>query len=382
MENNVPNITMSQLDRMVPYMLRAEGGFQPLGLIGAPATGKTQYFQTRFREHMADFHGVQIDDIGIVIEKIGQAEDAAAINGLTIPTKLADGTIATVKGKPSLLVRIEATGKEYGVVLLDEAPQAPMHVVGSLGDTFNRAEHKLGDWDLPQGWVVVFTGNRVEDRSGSRMLPAHMLTRVVMYNLIFDVNGWVIHAEETNVNPILVGVVRDEMATFVDAVPEDSYGPYFTPRSAVQAGKHLDAFMDSDEFDGATIPSHINLLLTANVGSGVARAISEYVRLAENVPTGTEIITNPTGATVPDDSGMQLMAASRAITAVNSGADVEAALQYLVRLRPDLQVSKGAQLLRLANRREYDLESELANAFSVKYNDFLHLTFNDSGDNA
>ena len=381
MENKVPNITMSQLDRMVPHMLRAEGGFQPLGLIGAPATGKTQYFQTRFREHMADFHGVQIDDIGIVIEKIGQAEDAAAINGLTIPTKLADGTIATVKGKPSLLVRIEATGKEYGVVLLDEAPQAPMHVVGSLGDTFNRAEHKLGDWDLPQGWVVVFTGNRVEDRSGSRMLPAHMLTRVVMYNLIFDVNGWVAYAEETNVNPILVGVVKSEMAKFVEAVPED-YGPYFTPRSAVQAGKHLDAFMDSDEFDGATIPAHINLLLTANVGSGVARAIGEYVRFAENVPTGDEIIANPTGAMVPDDSGMQLMAASRAITAVNSGADVEAALQYLVRLRPDLQVSKGAQLLRLANRRQYDLESELANAFSVKYNEFLHLTFNDSGDDA
>ena len=381
MENNVPNITMSQLDRMVPHMLRAEGGFQPLGLIGAPATGKTQYFQTRFREHMADFHGVQIDDIGIVIEKIGQAEDAAAINGLTIPTKLADSTIATVKGKPSLLVRIEATGKEYGVVLLDEAAQAPMHVVGSLGDTFNRAEHKLGDWDLPQGWVVVFTGNRVEDRSGSRMLPAHMLTRVVMYNLTFDLQGWITYAQETNVNPILVGVVKDDLAKFVEAVPED-YGPYFTPRSAVQAGKHLDAFMDSDEFDGVTIPSHINLLLTANVGSGVARAIGEYVRLADNVPTGAEIIANPTGATVPDDSGMQLMAASRAITAVDCGADVEAALQYLVRLRPDLQVSKGAQLLRLANRRQYDLESELANAFSVKYNEFLHLTFNDSGDNA
>ena len=381
MENNVPNITMSQLDRMVPHMLRAEGGFQPLGLIGAPATGKTQYFQTRFREHMADFHGVQIDDIGIVIEKIGQAEDAAAINGLTIPTKLADSTIATVKGKPSLLVRIEATGKEYGVVLLDEAAQAPMHVVGSLGDTFNRAEHKLGDWDLPQGWVVVFTGNRVEDRSGSRMLPAHMLTRVVMYNLTFDLQGWITYAQETNVNPSLVGVVKDDLAKFVEAVPED-YGPYFTPRSAVQAGKHLDAFMDSDEFDGVTIPSHINLLLTANVGSGVARAIGEYVRLADNVPTGAEIIANPTGATVPDDSGMQLMAASRAITAVDCGADVEAALQYLVRLRPDLQVSKGAQLLRLANRRQYDLESELANAFSVKYNEFLHLTFNDSGDNA
>jgi hypothetical protein len=36
----------------------------------------------------------------------------------------------------------------------------------------------------------------------------------------------------------------------------------------------------------------------------------------------------------------------------------------------------------MANEREYTLDSDLANAFSVKYNEFLHLTFNDSGDNA
>ena len=73
--------------------------------------GKTMYFQTRFREHMANHYGVQVDDIGIVIEKIGQAEDAAAVNGLTLPSKLADGSVATIKSKPSILVRIEATGK-------------------------------------------------------------------------------------------------------------------------------------------------------------------------------------------------------------------------------------------------------------------------------
>ena len=122
-------------------MLASPEGFQPLGLIGAPAMGKTMYFQTRFREHMANHYGVQVDDIGIVIEKIGHAEDAAAVTG-SPAYQAGRWSVATVKSKPSIQVRIEATGKEYGVLLLDEAAQQHQ-CRGSLGDTFNRKEHKV-----------------------------------------------------------------------------------------------------------------------------------------------------------------------------------------------------------------------------------------------
>lgn len=375
MESTVINANMAEIDRMVPTMLASPDGFQALGLIGAPAMGKTMYFQTRFREHMANHYGVQTDDIGIVIEKIGQAEDAAAVNGLTLPSKLADGTIATVKSKPSILVRIEATGKEYGVLLLDEAAQAGTNVVGSLGDTFNRKEHKVGDWPLPEGWVVVFTGNRIEDKSGSRQFPFHLIAgRGIMVNLLQDTTGWVRWAEGAGVNPLFVGFIRAEYsnAGFANEVPK-KYGPYLTPRSGVAAAAHLDAFMASDEFTGYGIPPYIVKLLAMNIGPSAASALEEHIKTADKVPSGEEIISDPEGAMVPDDTGFQQLAANRAMNVMMSEESMDAALRYIVRLRPDLQVSLGTKLIRRSVDEGWTMVSPLANAFLEKFSEFLPL---------
>jgi len=375
MESTVINTTMAEIDRMVPTMLASPDGFQALGLIGAPAMGKTMYFQTRFREHMANHYGVQTDDIGIVIEKIGQAEDAAAVNGLTLPSKLADGTIATVKSKPSILVRIEATGKEYGVLLLDEAAQAGTNVVGSLGDTFNRKEHKVGDWPLPEGWVVVFTGNRIEDKSGSRQFPFHLIAgRGIMVNLLQDTTGWVGWAEGAGVNPLFVGFIKAEYsnAGFANEVPK-KYGPYLTPRSGVAAAAHLDAFMASDEFTGYGIPPYIVKLLAMNIGPSAASALEEHIKTADKVPSGEEIISDPEGAMVPDDTGFQQLAANRAMNVMMSEESMDAALRYIVRLRPDLQVSLGTKLIRRSVDEGWTMVSPLANAFLEKFSEFLPL---------
>ncbi len=376
--SKIINTTLRDLDKSIPYMLAAEGGFQALGILGAPAMGKTMYFQTRFVEHIANHYGVQTDDVGVIVEKVGQAEDSAAVNGLTIPSKLADGTYATIKTKPSLLVRIEATGKQYGVVILDELAQAGTDVMGSVGDTLNRSEHKVGDWELPQGWVVVFTGNRVEDKAGSKRLPTHLITgRALLANLLRDTVGWVQWASD-KVNPVIIGFVESGMphSEFADSVPS-FYGPYFTPRSAVAAGRHLDAFMASPEFDGETIPSHIQSLLAMNIGEDSAQQIGEYIRTANEVPMGSEIIADPMNAMVPDNTGFQLLAANRAMNAVDSAADADNAMLYIVRLRPELQVSLGAKLIRRFAAEGWTTGSDVTNAFMVKFSEFLPLAAGD-----
>ena len=376
--SKIINTTLRDLDKVIPYMLAAQGGFQALGILGAPAMGKTMYFQTRFVEHIANHHGVQTDDVGVIVEKVGQAEDSAAVNGLTIPSKLADGTYATMKTKPSLLVRIEATGKQYGVVILDELAQAGTDVMGSVGDTLNRSEHKVGDWELPQGWVGVFTGNRVEDKAGSKRLPTHLITgRALLANLLPDLQGWVEWASD-KVNPVIIGFVESGMphSEFADSVPS-FYGPYFTPRSAVAAGRHLDAFMASPEFDGETIPRHIQSLLAMNIGEDSAAQIAMYVRTASEVPMGSEIIADPMNAMVPDNTGFQLLAANRAMNAVDSAADADNAMLYIVRLRPELQVSLGAKLIRRFAAEGWTTGSDVTNAFMVKFSDFLPLAAGD-----
>ena len=376
--SKIINTTLRDLDKSIPYMLAAEGGFQALGILGAPAMGKTMYFQTRFVEHIANHYGVQTDDVGVIVEKVGQAEDSAAVNGLTIPSKLADGTYATIKTKPSLLVRIEATGKQYGVVILDELAQAGTDVMGSVGDTLNRSEHKVGDWALPEGWVVVFTGNRVDDKANSKRLPTHLITgRALLANLLPDLQGWVQWASD-KVNPVIIGFVQSGMphSEFADAVPS-FYGPYFTPRSAVAAGRHLDAFMASPEFDGETIPSHIQSLLAMNIGEDSAQQISEYIRTANEVPMGSEIIADPMNAMVPDNTGFQLLAANRAMNVVDSKTDADSAIMYITRLRPELQVSLGVKLIRRFAHKGWSTGSDVMNAFMVKYADFLPLASGD-----
>ena len=195
-----------------------------------------------------------------------------------------------------------------------------------------------------------------------------------MVNLLKDTQGWVRWARGADINPLFVGFIDAELNNvgFVDAVPSE-YGPYLTPRSGVAAAAHLDAFMASDEFDGTEIPAHIITLMAMNIGQRAASALNEYIKTANSVPMGHEILADPEGAMVPDDTGFQQLAAHRAMNAIASEADGDAALTYIVRLRPDLQVSLGAKLIRRSVREGWTMASPVANAFIRKFSEFLPL---------
>ncbi len=81
----------------------------------------------------------------------------------------------------------------------------------------------------------------------------------------------------------------------------------------------------------------------------------------------------PPGANVPDATGYQLLAANRAINSAHDDDTGEAALLYVVRLRPDLQVSLGSKLLRASARNGWTLTSDVAVAFIQKFHDLLPL---------
>ena len=51
----------------------------------------------------------------------------------------------------------------------------------------------------------------------------------------------------------------------------------------------------------------------------------------------------------------------------------EAALQYIVRLRPDLQVSLGTKLLRVSAKNGWVLTSDVATAFIQKFHELIPL---------
>ena len=364
--------TIAQFQRIVPLVL-ASGNRQPVGLIGPVGVGKTQYFKGWFRDMYAEHVGLASDQIGFIQERVAN-RDSAEIAGVALPSKDADGNLRTTFTIAPLVTKIRDTGKEYGIILIDELMQATADVQKVLADLLDPAERTVGGWAIPDGWIVCFTGNRTADKSGATRMLSHLLNRCAVFELQFDVKGWADWAADNGVNPLAIdcAMAYADDGFFADCVPTED-GPFCTPRSLVRAAQHLTAFTDSPEFDGIHIPYYVGALLAANIGERATGMLTRHIAMADQVPTADEILADPTGANVPDATGYQLLAANRAINAAHDADTGEAALAYVVRLRPDLQVSLGSKLLRASARNGWVLTSDVAVAFIQKFHDLLPL---------
>jgi len=364
--------TIAQLQQIVPLVLNAPDK-QPIGLIGSVGIAKTQSFKGWFRDMYAEHVGVSADQLGFIQERVAN-RDSAEIAGVALPSKDANGDIITQFTKPPLITKIEQTKCEYGIILFDELMQATADVQKVLADVLDPAERTLAGWAIPDGWIVCFTGNRTADKSGASRMLSHLLNRCAVFELQFDIKGWASWAEQNDVNPLAIdcAMAYADDGFFADCVPTED-GPFCTPRSLVRAAQHLTAFTESAEFDGIDLPSYVESLLAANIGDRAAGMLSRHIAMADQVPTARDIFADPTGANVPDATGYQLLAANRAINAAHDADTGEAALAYVVRLRPDLQVSLGSKLLRASARNGWVLTSDVAVAFIQKFHDLLPL---------
>ena len=364
--------TIAQFQKIVPLVL-VSGNQQPVGLIGPVGVGKTQYFKGWFRDLYAEHVGVSADRLGFIQERVAN-RDSAEIAGVALPSKDSNGDIITQFTKPPLITKIQQTGCEHGIILFDELMQAPADVQKVLADVLDPAERTLAGWAIPDGWIVCFTGNRTSDKSGATRMLSHLLNRCAVFELQFDVKGWADWAADNGVNPLAIdcAMAYADEDFFADCVPTED-GPFCTPRSLVRAAQHLTAFTDSAEFDGIDIPYYVGALLAANIGERAAGMLTRHIAMADLVPTAAEIFADPTGASVPDATGYQLLAANRAINAAHDADTGEAALAYITRLRPDLQVSLGSKLLRASARNGWVLTSSVAVAFIQKFHDLLPL---------
>jgi hypothetical protein len=358
--------------QMLPLVFSAPD-IVPVGLIGPVGVGKTQYFKGPFRDLYAEHVGVSVDQLGFIQERVAN-RDSAEIAGVALPSKDADGNIITQFTKPPLITKIEQTGRDYGIILFDELLQAGTDVQKVLADVLDPAERTLAGWAIPDGWIVCFTGNRTSDKSGATRMLSHLLNRGSVFELGFDIRGWAGWAEANGVNPIGIdcAMAYADEGFFVTEVPTED-GPFPTPRSYVRALQHLTVYTESADFDGMSIPSYVETLIAASIGARSAGMLTRHIAMADQVPTAASIFADPTGANVPDATGYQLLAANRAINCASDADTGEAALAYITRLRPDLQVSLGSKLLRASARNGWVLTSSVAVAFIHKFHDLLPL---------
>ena len=214
---------------------------------------------------------------------------------------------------------VDATEKVWGILFLDEFPQAGREKQTVVQRLFD--EGRVGDYVLPghhksdpkceRGLVlIVLAGNRQSDKANSNGMGTQTGSRVIHISLEPSVEDWINWANDNHVDPTVTALVRQcpEYLFKMDAAAQKTEVPTgSTPRTLV--------FL-SNLVKQCPAPELETQLYIGAVGEECARAYIALVHAARSINV-EEALTNPDGADIPSEVGHQFAAASLLIRRCN-----------------------------------------------------------------
>lgn len=219
---------------------------------------------------------------------------------------------------------VKGEAPEQGILLFDDRNQASPDLQKVLANICQaRTLHGV---PLPDGWMVVSTGNRQSDRAGANRVLSHLRNRETVIEYDTDLDSWTAWAVSHGVRPEVVAFIRFRPDLLHDFDPQRDQNP--TPRSWVEGVSallgHIPAEAEYDCFKGA-------------VGEGAATEFMGFLRLYRDLPDIDGIIADPVGAVVPSDP-TTLYALAGALAYRASRDNFEAIMTYADRMPPEFAV--------------------------------------------
>ena len=187
--------------------------------------------------------------------------DAAEFKGLPVPDY--DKKITTFFTTGALPT------KGYGFIFFDEVNLAPPLVQASSYSL--SLDRKLGDYRLPDGWMVAMAGNTFADRAHVQEMALPLKNRLAHLELKTpDVKGWTEgFAYANNINPIIINFLlfKEDCLHNYDPEDQEEVTVVATPRTWALASKLI---------EGVESPSLIADLMATYVGSTIAKQVEAF----------------------------------------------------------------------------------------------------------
>lgn len=114
-------------------------------------------------------------------------------------------TVVTQWASPSFLPMPERDG-EKGILFLDEITSADGQVQAAAYQLV--LDRRLGDYELPDGWLVVAAGNRPEDRAVVKDMSSALANRFCHFEVEHDLQDWIDWAFSAKVDPRVISYQR------------------------------------------------------------------------------------------------------------------------------------------------------------------------------
>ena len=232
---------------------------------GPPGIGKS-----RIVEDTAKECGVQMIDIRLLLC------DPSDLRGIPIPFTNGDGKPTARWIPPDDL---PTSGR--GILFFDDFLTAPPLVQGSAYQLTIRP-HRLGNYQLPTGWVVVAASNRVADRALVHRMPTALANRFIHVELeenIDDWSKWALAQQKPLTEPDIIAFLRwrPELLFKFDADSAERAFP--SPRSWDFTSRIIQSFTKSQWPE----------LLIGTIGKGAAAEFLSFLKVQKELPDLNEI---------------------------------------------------------------------------------------------
>jgi hypothetical protein len=297
---------------------------RPLFLWGPPGVGKSDLIAQAAAAHKMD-----------LIDFRMALRDPTDIKGFPMPDQKT-GTMKFFRDS-------ELPTKGKGILFMDELVSAAP-ATQAAGMQLSLPPHRIGDYQLPDGWTIMAAGNREGDRGVVHRMPTPLANRFTHLELDHSVDDWVRWASDNNISPELVAFIRfrPQLLFTFDAKSNDK--AFATPRSWVAT----EAIRKATKNDKVAYG-----MCKGTVGEGPAAEFWAFLKLVLELPSVDEIKLNPDGTKLPSSPATQY-----AITTALAHATTETAFArfmiYIARMPVEFQATYVRDSLRKEPKLKMD----------------------------
>jgi hypothetical protein len=343
---------LNQLEARLPamYYSALEDGGPSYLITSDPGRGKTSIFR-RFKKIMK-----RVDPAGKWGFALINGANFTLMTGMgfMIPSKDAKGQDVAKFTLPYWYQDYD-TGEPLdefsgGILLIDEYDKLGLDEKKIVGEA--ALSKMLGNRKLPPGWVVMFAGNRLTNRSGSTRDLDHMIMRRISLEVTDDVECTVEYFRSINVLPEVIQFAEENPQLLFEPQPEDQR-PRCSPRTLHQVDIHLRSLMSA--FDTNEIPTDPLTIeeINGGIGKPACAQLVKTIRLGQELKPYEEYISNPKTVTLPSKPDAQRLLSYK-IAARVTPKDAAQALAFMARMPEEHQV----MFVRMAVQRNYQLAFE------------------------
>ena len=333
---------LNELPLEIPFIYQAGDTAQ---LVSGPGYGKSETIRFDCIKALSEHYG---EPFGIVEEHLA-TRDAPDVGGFMVPTKDDKGRAVSQYTLPYIMARIEAQiakGYKRGLLFLDEFMQADHLVQKACAPLL--LDGRIGEWELPEGWIPILASNRVQDGAGANKVLTHIINRITDIEIDFDLDALLRWGErpQNNIHPMVMAFWKARTGViYNDKTPKDGK-PFSSPRSQVSAAKYLRLKLASPDSMHIPDDSRTQEVVKGKVGAGCAAEMIAFFRVANELPTIEEIVASPETAKRPDDTRLDAQYAAMTMAVYHAdGQNVNNVFKYITRLNREMQTSAAKSLL-------------------------------------